>query len=102
MASPLRSGTVWALVLLGMVVYLLGVPPMIKHGTELFQLDCLFLAESEKAVLIVDPKTGERIWIPLSQIDEMHKRPPVEGKIKGRIVMTAWIAMQKGLLVKED
>ena len=54
-------------------------------------IDCIRLYESENAVKIeVD---DESIWIPLSQVEEMH----FDGKGVGSIVMTDWIAQQKGL-----
>lgn len=56
-----------------------------------YQAVCTFLRESEKAVLIdIDQ---EELWIPLSQVKEMHKGANGEGTI----VMTAWIAKQKHL-----
>ena len=65
-----------------------------QHDTETYTLPCAFIRESEKAVLITDISTGENLWIPLSQIKEMHKDPTGVG----RIVMTAWIAKQKDLI----
>lgn len=54
------------------------------------EIECSFLRETDSAVLIaVD---DEQMWIPLSQVSEMHK-----GK-NGKIVMSQWIANQKGLI----
>lgn len=57
-----------------------------------YQAVCTFLRESEKAVLIEIQQ--EEMWIPLSQVREMHKSPNGEG----RIAMSAWIAKQKHLI----
>lgn len=61
-----------------------------------FELQCEIRHETDNAILIVDTATGEELWIPLSQIEEIHR----EGKVKGadRVVMTDWIAQKKGLL----
>jgi hypothetical protein len=59
-----------------------------------YELACVKKAETENAVLIFDPVSDEDIWIPLSQIHEMHWNQ----KGEGRIVMTEWIAKKKGLL----
>lgn len=60
-----------------------------KHNQEV-EIECRFLRETDNAVLI--EVEGEEHWIPLSQVSEMHK-----GKA-GKIVMTQWIANQKGLI----
>lgn len=51
--------------------------------------------ESDKAVL-VEISADVEIWIPLSQIKSIHR----DTKHKGNdsVVMTEWIAKQKGLL----
>jgi hypothetical protein len=64
----------------------------VTYDEPVYELACTFITESEKAVLI-DTHT-EKLWIPLSQVKEMHKDPAGVGKI----VMSAWIAKQKGLL----
>ncbi len=61
--------------------------------SEIYEMACHFVTESDKAVLIIDPASGEELWIPLSQIEEMHR----DKNGDGRIVMTRWIAKQKGL-----
>jgi len=53
-------------------------------------VECTFIRETANAVLI--EVESEQMWIPLSQVSEMHK-----GKV-GRIVMSQWIANQKGLI----
>ena len=58
-----------------------------------FEMACIFKVETDKAVLIYDPASEEEVWIPLSQVCEMHKNK----KGEGTIVMTEWIAKQKGL-----
>lgn len=63
----------------------------------IFEMACHFTgAETDKAVQIVDPATGEQIWLPLSQVHEMHGRKDRE-RSTGTIVMSEWIAKQKGL-----
>jgi len=63
-----------------------------------YELACHFTgAETDKAILICDPTSGEELWIPLSQVLEMHGREDGR-KSTGRIVMTEWIAKKKGLL----
>ena len=57
---------------------------------EVFELkDVEFKHETSKALLIV--YDDEEYWIPLSQVEEIHRA-------EGRIVMSAWIAKQKGFL----
>ncbi len=56
---------------------------------------CQFLAESDKAVKILDEETGEIVWFPLSQVDELHFDTKTD---RGYIVVTKWIAKQKGYL----
>lgn len=54
------------------------------------QVNCRFLRETANAVLIeVEDK---QMWIPLSQVSEMHKGS------NGSIVMSQWIAINKGLI----
>lgn len=58
-----------------------------------YEMACYFVRETESAVLIQDPADFEEHWIPLSQIRSMHKAKNGQGTI----VMTRWIARQKGL-----
>jgi hypothetical protein len=54
-------------------------------------VECARKHETDSAVLIdVD---GEQIWIPLSQVDSLH----FDGRGNGSIVISDWIAQQKGL-----
>ena len=59
-----------------------------------FELACIFLHETDNAIQIEDPATGEILWIPFSQVEEVHRGPTKEGTI----VMSRWIAEKKGLL----
>lgn len=54
---------------------------------------CVFQRETDGAVLIFDPATEEEIWFPLSQVESMHH----DKNGNGTIVVTDWIAKQKGL-----
>lgn len=60
--------------------------------------NCTVVRESEKAILVAfDPRTfgNEEHWIPLSQIKDRSK---VKGGIDtGTLVITRWLAEQKGL-----
>lgn len=54
-------------------------------------VECVRKHETDNAVLIdVD---GEEVWLPLSQVESMH----FDGKGSGTIVISNWIAQQKGL-----
>lgn len=65
-----------------------------------YELACQFLGETDNACKILDPVSGEEIWIPLSQVDERHGKQDTNGRFigEGTIVMTDWIAEKKGLL----
>lgn len=53
-------------------------------------VNCIRKRETDNAVLIdVD---DEDVWIPLSQVESMH----FDGRGDGYIVITNWIAQQKG------
>lgn len=55
---------------------------------------CTVIRETEAAVQIM-LSTGNKVWIPLSQVEEIHKDP---GKFEqDSLVVTRWIAEQKGL-----
>ncbi len=60
-----------------------------------FEMACTFLRETDAAIKIHDHASGEDLWIPLSQVEEMHR--PKGGLGDGTIVMSDWIAEQKGL-----
>jgi hypothetical protein len=62
-----------------------------------FEIACTFKHETDSAVMILDHASGEEIWIPLSQVEEMHGKRS-DGTGEGSIVMSDWIARKKGLL----
>lgn len=57
-----------------------------------FEISCLRKAETDNAVLVYDYTTEEEIWFPLSQVESMHFDPSGNGSI----IVTRWIAKQKG------
>ena len=59
-----------------------------------FEFACEFVHETDNAILIKYPATATEHWIPLSQVDEIHRNPKTKF---GTIVMSDWIADQKGL-----
>lgn len=59
-----------------------------------YEMACEFERETDSAILIHDPATEEDIWIPLSQVESIHRHP--DGS--GTIIMSDWIARKKGLL----
>ena len=59
-----------------------------------YELACTFKRETDSAVLVFDHASEEEIWFPLSQVEEMHR----DRDGRGSIVVTDWIARQKGLL----
>lgn len=66
---------------------------MKERAKELFEFACERKTETDNAVLVHDEIEGN-IWFPLSQVDSMH----FDKNGVGTIVVTAWIAKQKGLL----
>ena len=50
--------------------------------------------ETDKAYKVIDPASNEAIWIPFSQTIERHR----DKNNHGTIVITEWIARQKGLV----
>jgi hypothetical protein len=64
----------------------------VTYNEPVYECACTFIRETDAAVLIDTHE--EQLWIPLSQVKEMHKGKNGEGTI----VMTAWIAKQKHLL----
>lgn len=63
-------------------------------GGDRFELACTFLGETDKAVKILEPVSGEEHWIPFSTVHEMHR--PVGGIGEGTIVMDLWLAQKRG------
>lgn len=62
-------------------------------NNQTFEMACVFITETDSAVLIEDPASDTQHWIPLSQVEEMHRNPDHTGTI----VMSQWIAGKKGL-----
>ena len=60
------------------------------------ELAVTFLHETAAAICIYDHVSEEEVWIPLSQVDEIHGRR-TDGGGEGTIVISDWIARQKGL-----
>lgn len=65
-----------------------------------YELACTFVTETENACCILDPASGEELWIPLSQVEERHGKKDSWGRFagEGTIVMSDWVAKKKGLL----
>ncbi len=65
-----------------------------------YELACRFLHETNEACKILDPASGEEIWIPFSQVEERHGPQDNNGRFygEGTIVMSDWLARKKGLL----
>jgi hypothetical protein len=59
-----------------------------------YEFACTFRHETDSAVLVYDHATEEELWLPLSQVESMHK----DKSGKGSIVISDWIAKQKGLI----
>jgi hypothetical protein len=62
-------------------------------SSETYRLSCTKMHETDNAVL-VEVEEDERIWLPLSQVTSMH----FDARGVGEIVISAWIAKQKGLI----
>lgn len=62
--------------------------------SKTFELACRILHETDNAIQINDGTSDENLWIPLSQVEEIHR----DKNGYGSIVMSEWIAKQKGLL----
>lgn len=56
--------------------------------------DVLAIKETEYALLVVIE--GEDVWIPFSQID--YSSEVQDEKDEGRLVVSEWIAREKGLI----
>lgn len=57
-------------------------------------LECTVKKETEKALLVVNPETGEELWLPLSQVEKILRR--ADGTAE--VTISDWIAGQKGLI----
>lgn len=70
---------------------------MDDDGRPTVELAVIFTGvETGAAYKIVDPATDEEHWIPFSQTLERHGKVSTAGE--GTIVITEWIARQKGLI----
>lgn len=58
-----------------------------------FEFGCQKEGETDAAIKVLDLVSGEYIWFPLSQVESMH----FDSKGQGYIVVSDWIARQKGL-----
>lgn len=67
---------------------------MPKAGWE---LSVTFKMETDSAVKIFDHASQTEHWIPLSQVEEMH-RPSGSFPKDGTIVISDWIARKTGLI----
>lgn len=61
---------------------------------EFVSVECVFLRETDNAVLVTLVESDEDVWFPLSQVRAMERNKSDEGSI----TVTKWIARQKGLL----
>ena len=59
-----------------------------------YEIACHIKHETDNAILIEDETMDEPIWIPLSQVEEIHRNK--DGL--ATVVMTDWIARVKGLI----
>lgn len=59
-----------------------------------FEYVCERIRETDNAVMVRDYQSHDDVWFPLSQVESMH----FDRNGDGKIVVTAWIARQKGLL----
>lgn len=60
-----------------------------------FSFACTKRKETENAILVVDPASGEEIWFPFSQVVSMHFHAKTG---EGSIEVTEWIAKKKGVM----
>lgn len=61
--------------------------------SDTYEFACTHLRETDNAVQVEDDIHG-KLWIPLSSVESMHFNQRGEGSI----VVTRWIAREKGLL----
>lgn len=47
--------------------------------------------ETEKALRFTPDGSDEAVWLPLSQVEQIHRQ-------EGRVVVSEWIAVEKGLI----
>ena len=67
-------------------------------------IDCDIKHETDKAILVSHHTSEgdlEKNWFPLSQVHEIHRKESVSaGLFTDRIVVSKWIAAQKGVIEK--
>jgi hypothetical protein len=68
--------------------------PREEKTFEVKDAKCTRLAASGKAILVEAEQFDEPVWVPISQVHDDSEvwKPGDEGKL----VVTEWIAMQKG------
>lgn len=56
--------------------------------------------ETDAAFLIIDPASGEEMWIPFSQTSGRAAKKNAAGKLEGEgtMTITEWMARKKGLV----
>lgn len=67
-----------------------------REDDPTFEMICIIVRESGKAILIHGEDNDEEVWIPFSQIVKLVRDG--EGSPRARIIMSQWIAQQKGLV----
>lgn len=65
-----------------------------NRSPEVFQISCHIRHETDDAILLYDDASEQAVWIPLSQVDEIHRQKDNVAVV----VMRRWIAAEKGLL----
>jgi hypothetical protein len=62
---------------------------------ELYEIqNCTIVSETDLAIKVA-LSDGETMWLPLSQVEEIHRAKQLN---EDRLVVTRWIARQKGLV----
>lgn len=62
-----------------------------RDSNEYVDIEGLRIKHETDLAVLVETEDGEEVWIPFSQISAIHRG-------EGLVVMTRWIARQKGLL----
>jgi hypothetical protein len=61
--------------------------PSMSHS-----LNCTFVRETDAAVCVIDHDSGEEVWLPLSQVESMHRDKNNIGKI---VITERYMAIAK-------
>lgn len=72
-----------------------------SQAKETVSISCDIKHETAKAILISTHDTeGEqvKVWIPLSQVEQIHRSGCTDGLYADKIVMSKWIASTKELI----